>query len=128
MRPFVALNHERRRHIGRLIRVTTSKEATGRTRRPGRGALSRSLVEFQHEESPPSQHVMRRVERPDLRIRGTYVAPSAISACARLVLKKLEIIGNLRAIRLSSNTMRRQLGAFANSSAIACAVDAVLLS
>jgi hypothetical protein len=41
---------------------------------------------------------MPRVERPDLRIRGTYGAPSAISGHARFVLKKFEIIGNLRAI------------------------------
>jgi hypothetical protein len=32
------------------------------------------------------------------------------------------------AIRPVSNTIRRQLGAFSNSSAIACAVDAVLLA
>jgi hypothetical protein len=50
---------------------------------------------------------MRRVERPDLRIRGTYGAPSAITGYARLVLKKFEIIGNLRAILPVSNTMRR---------------------
>jgi hypothetical protein len=71
---------------------------------------------------------MWRAERPDLRIHGTYGAPSAVSGDRRFVLKQFEIIGDLRAIRPVSNTMRRQLGAFANSPAIASAVDAVLLS
>ena len=42
---------------------------------------------------------MRRVERPDLRIRGTYGAPSAVSGDARSLLKQFEIIGDLRTIR-----------------------------
>jgi hypothetical protein len=39
---------------------------------------------------------MRRVERPDLRIHRTYGAPSAVSGDTRFVLKRFEIIGDLR--------------------------------
>ncbi len=47
--------------------------------------------------------------------------------CA-LMLKQFEIIGDLRAMRQVSNTMRRQLGGSDNLSAIAAAVDAGLPS
>jgi hypothetical protein len=53
----------------------------------------------------------RRVEQPDLRIRSTYGAPSAVSDHARFVLKQFKIIGDLRAIHPISNTTRHRKGA-----------------